>query len=172
MLDILTAEIQKEAMIKVLFVCLGNICRSPAAEGLMRKHIDEAGLSGKILVESAGTSGWHVGDLPDPRMREAALRHGVILDTRAREFRAEDLSTFDYIIAMDRQNERDILALVPTGTTPHAWVQLMRSYDQEEKADDVPDPYFGGKHGFEQVYHMLNRCTKVFFDAIKETHGL
>ncbi len=155
-------------MTRVLFVCLGNICRSPAAEGLFLKHLQQAGRAGEFDVDSAGTGDWHVGDLPDPRMRETAARHSVSLPSRARCIRPEDLIEFDYIVAMDHQNLKDIHAIKERLPSATAQVLLMRDFDLDGKGQDVPDPYFGGHQGFEQVFQILDRSTFSFLQHISQ----
>lgn len=158
--------------LNILFVCLGNICRSPMAEGLFLKHIREAELDDFIAVDSAGTSGWHVGELADPRMRETAKKHGVELLSKSRKLVEADYLEFDYIIVMDKQNLRDAEDLKTLVSSPKAQVELMREYDDMDSGQDVPDPYFGGKQGFEHVYTMLDRSTKSFLDYLIQEHEL
>jgi protein-tyrosine phosphatase len=153
--------------VRVLFVCLGNICRSPMAEGLFIDLVAKARLSEFITVESAGTSSYHQGELPDRRMRETALRHGIALTSRARPLRKQDFHDFDYIAAMDRSVLRAIQDL--QGKDPcRARVFLMRDHDPECDSLDVPDPYYGGPEGFEDVYQILLRSNTVFLKMILE----
>lgn len=144
----------------VLFVCLGNICRSPLAEGVLVHRLAEAGLSDAVRVDSAGTGAWHVGEPADPRSAEVAHRNGVELDGRARRIRAEDLREFDYILAMDRSNLLDIERMnrSESGT---AQIALFRDFDPKTDADgEVPDPYYGGAGGFDRVYEMVDRTCR------------
>lgn len=158
-------------MIRVCCVCLGNICRSPTAEGVLAHLIDEAGLSDQIEVDGAGTSGWHVGESPDPRSAAAARRHGVHLRGQSRQFQPEDFGRFDYIVAMDRKNRRDLLAMAPDAQAA-ARVSLLRSHDPEADGEDVPDPYYGQGDGFERVYQIcLAGCRGLLAD-IRARHGL
>jgi protein-tyrosine phosphatase len=136
---------------KILFVCLGNICRSPAAEGIMEKRA--AGWP--IEVDSAGTAGYHIGTLPDARMRSHASRRGYPLNSRARKFNpAVDFDKFDMIIAMDKENLRDLRSM-DTGKQYREKLSLMTDYCQKITADEVPDPYYEGPEGFEHVLDIL-----------------
>jgi protein-tyrosine phosphatase len=141
----------------VLFVCLGNICRSPLAEGVFRHLVDEAGLSDRFEIDSAGTGDWHVGERPDARATVVAGRHGVRLDSRARQVSSDDLERFDYVVAMDRENLR-ALQRMGASLGASAEIRLLRAYDAEADGDEVPDPYYGGASGFELVYDMVNRA--------------
>ncbi len=149
--------------IKVLFVCLGNICRSPMAEGLFNHHVKLVGLEERFSVDSAGTSPYHVGNLADERMRGVAQSRGVSLTSKSRQIQKTDLDDFDYILAMDKQNYSDIDSL---RSGLKANVYLMRDFDTEKDTDDVPDPYFGGVDSFEDVYQILNRSTKALLDHV------
>lgn len=160
-------------MIKVLFVCLGNICRSPMAEGIFLHLVKEAGLQDQIAVDSCGTSGWHTGELPDRRMRETAHAHGIALPSRARQLRESDFVEFDYILPMDQHNYRQVMAMRQRVPHAKAQVYMMRYFDELVSADeDVPDPYYGGQQGFEQVYRMLRRCCERLLAHIREAHQL
>lgn len=138
--------------IRVLFVCLGNICRSPMAEGIFQKMVNDAGLSDRILADSAGTAAYHIGELPDPRMRRTAQKNGIILTHRARKIEKPDLEAFDYILAMDDQNLKDIQRLQ---TTPHIGLHLMRSFGGNNLQINVPDPYYEDDAMFDEVYEIL-----------------
>lgn len=157
--------------LKVVFVCLGNICRSPMAEGIFQHLVKEAGLKDRFEIDSAGTSGYHDGELADPRMRHTAERHGMKLTSRSRKFIREDFERFDYIIAMDRSNHRDIEAL-RDGSEGDGVVHLMRDFDPEPDSLDVPDPYYGGEDGFEKVYRILRRSCETFLSKLTEKHAL
>lgn len=152
----------------VLFVCLGNICRSPLAEGVFHHLAAEAGVAagvtGGIVVDSAGTGAWHVGQRPDPRSLEVAQRHGIELPGHARRVTEEDFHRFDRIIAMDRSNLRDLESLRPdgSGTVP----ELLRDHDPEPGDGEVPDPYYGGGDGFDRVYAMVRRSCEGLLDDI------
>jgi protein-tyrosine phosphatase len=159
-------------MIHVLFVCLGNICRSPLAEGVFKKLVKERNLQDKIAVDSAGTSGWHIGDLPDPRTEEVAREHEILLDHRGRQFSQEDLKKFNYIIAMDISNYEHIRILYGPGKDHRKQLFLMRDFDNFGKGKDVPDPYYGGDDGFSKVYEMLLRSCLNFLDHIVDEHNI
>ncbi|QNL22174.1 low molecular weight phosphotyrosine protein phosphatase [Hyphobacterium sp. CCMP332] len=152
--------------IKVLFVCLGNICRSPMAEGLMISKIKARGID-HIDVESAGTSNYHIGEMPDNRMLETAAQNGIILESRARQFSMLDFEKFDYIIAMDKSNKADILKLA-RNDEERKKVRLMRDFDDKSDENDVPDPYFGGHKGFEYVFDILERSSENLLNSILE----
>lgn len=140
---------------KLLFVCLGNICRSPAAENIMNYLVDQSGLSNDITCDSAGTSSYHIGSRPDQRMSDAAAsKLGIKLRGRARQFQTKDLQDFDLILAMDRENYQDILSLDPTGQYQHK-VRLMCDFCSRHTLQEVPDPYYGGSQGFNQVIDLL-----------------
>lgn len=140
---------------KLLFVCLGNICRSPSAENIMNHLIDQAGLSDSIFCDSAGTSSYHIGSSPDPRMNAAAVtKLGIKLRGQARQFQKSDFQEFDLILAMDRNNYDNITALDPTGKY-HNKVHLMCKFCSRHNLQDVPDPYYGGTEGFNQVIDLL-----------------
>ena len=139
----------------VLFVCMGNICRSPLAEGVFRHLVAEAGVSDRFVVESAGTGAWHEGERADPRSIQVAAAHGVTLDGRARQVGAEDLRAFDVVLAMDRDNLA-VLEGISSASGGTARLHLLREFDPAADGDEVPDPYYGGPHGFEKVYRMVH----------------
>ena len=157
--------------IGVLFVCLGNICRSPLAEGVFREIVREEGLQDRFDVDSAGTSDYHTGDSPDPRTVSEAKRRGLILDHAARQIRSQDLEKFDYVIAMDASNLGRVERLAKS--MRGAQLRLLRSFD-EEAADDleVPDPYFGGPDGFADVHDMVERACRGLLAHIRSQHAL
>lgn len=140
-------------MTKILMVCLGNICRSPLAEGILRSK-----LSNNFIVDSAGTGGWHAGELPDRRSIEIANKNGLdITNQRARKFTKNDFTDFDIIYAMDNSNLKDILQLAPDeNAKSKVHLILNELYPNENK--DVPDPYYGQNDGFEKVYNMLDKA--------------
>ncbi len=144
-------------MTQLLFVCMGNICRSPLAEGIFAHLVKERGKEKLYRLDSAGIGDWHAGEAPDPRSQNVAKKHGIELVCRARQVRAPgDFSEFDLLLAMDRQNRGDLLALSPPEHSGK--IRLMRSFDAEADIDaEVPDPYYGGAQGFERVFAMLHR---------------
>lgn len=150
---------------KVLFVCLGNICRSPTAEGVFRHYVEQAGLSDKITVDSAGTSDWHIGKGPDPRTQDAAAKRGYDLSAlRGRQAKAEDFAKFDLILAMDKSNLSNLQAIQPNDGKAELALFLPRF---GISPDEVPDPYYGGEDGFELVLDMLEQASQVLLDEIK-----
>lgn len=152
-------------MKRVLFVCTGNICRSPTAEGVFRHFVEEAGYGAMIESRSAGTHGYHIGEGPDPRTVAAARRRGFDLSAqRAQKVRIEDFQTFDLILAMDRGHLAHLEALRPNGA--RAEVHLFLEYHPDGKLEDVPDPYYGGPDGFEHVLDMIERASKVLLGRI------
>ncbi|MEM7370528.1 MAG: low molecular weight protein-tyrosine-phosphatase [Bacteroidota bacterium] len=159
-------------MVKVLFVCLGNICRSPMAEGLFIHQVAEAGLSDQFEIDSAGTSGWHEGERADSRMRQTAGKYGIDLPSRSRPVKDSDFRNFDYILAMDESNLRDLQSRARNVTHASAHILKMRQFDDEAPNADVPDPYYGGRRGFDEVYEMLNRSTQQLLTHIQQASEL
>jgi protein-tyrosine phosphatase len=152
---------------RILFVCMGNICRSPTAEGVMRRLLEDAGLADRVEVESAGTGGWHVGEPPDERATLAARRRGVTLAGAAQQVRAADFRRFDLLIAMDRGNLRELLAVAPDEEAAEK-VRLLREFDPASSGDlDVPDPYYGGDRGFETVLDMVEAACRGLLDELR-----
>lgn len=139
---------------RVLFVCLGNICRSPAAEGVMRALVEAEGLGGSILVRSAGTAGWHTGKLPDQRMRNAAQNRGYNLSSRARQVNEDELRENDLILVMDQPNLRDVRS-IDRESRHTAKIHLFCDFCTDHEEKEVPDPYYGGEQGFELVLDLL-----------------
>lgn len=152
---------------RVLFVCLGNICRSPAAEGIFKKMVKDQGLSNQITVDSAGTAGYHNGELPDPRMRQHGARRGYDFDSYSRMFIEEDYDRFDIILAMDDNNYRNILRLSPDVESQKK-VYRMVDFSQQYSHDHVPDPYYSGAEGFELVLNLLEDACAGLLDKIKK----
>jgi len=144
-------------MTRILFVCLGNICRSPTAEAVMARLVAEAGLSGEIEIASAGTGGWHVGNPPDPRATSAAAARGFAMQSVARQVTADDFARFDLLLAMDRDNLRNLRRLAPDAASAQR-VRLLREFDPASAGApdlDVPDPYYGETDGFDHVLDLV-----------------
>jgi protein-tyrosine phosphatase len=157
--------------LKVLFVCLGNICRSPLAEGVFRHMVNEAGLADSFEIDSAGTSNYHIGDAPDARTTRVAKARGVALTGAARQIKAPDLDRFDYVIAMDRQNLANVREL--TQGAVKAKIHLLREFEAGDDVDpDVPDPYYGGPRGFEDVHDIVERACAGLLAHIRKAHNL
>jgi protein-tyrosine phosphatase len=158
--------------ISVLFVCLGNICRSPLAEAVFRSVVDEAGLADRIRIDSAGTSGYHAGDPPDRRTAEVALRRGVRVEGASRQIERSDFDSFEHIVVMDRENLRNVRRLAGGGSSD-AEVRLLRDFDPMADGDlEVPDPYYGGPDGFENVHDLVERSARGLLEHLREVHGL
>ncbi|MEO7956492.1 MAG: low molecular weight protein-tyrosine-phosphatase [Fibrobacteria bacterium] len=167
---------------KILFVCLGNICRSPIAEGIFAHLVRERGLEGHYLADSAGTGNWHIGQPPDPRAIAVSGKRGVELPSLCRQVAKSDFEDFDLILAMDRNNRKELEDLCPAPLRRK--IRLLREFDPATEAAsagarstragsalDVPDPYYGGPYEFDTVYEMLNRCCSLLLDTlvIRET---
>ncbi len=150
----------------VLFVCLGNICRSPLAEVVFKAAVERRGLSKEIEVDSCGTGAWHVGEQADRRMRQTARRHGLDLERhRARQLQAKDLRDFDWVVAMDRSNLQGILSLHKK-KGGSARIAPFMDYVPGDEGPDVPDPYYGGPSGFDRVHDILLRGADPLLDAV------
>ena len=150
----------------VLFVCLGNICRSPLAEGVFRDIVQEAGLADSFVIDSAGTGAWHIGNPPDPRSIDIAARHEVDISAqRARQVRADDFRRFDTIVAMDRDN---LATLKRMGGASSPRLRLLLNRPPQ----DVPDPYYGGPDGFADVFDLCDESCRALLQNIIENHGL
>ena len=159
---------------KVLMVCLGNICRSPLADGIMAAMVKRSGLSPDIEADSAGTGSYHAGEAADRRSQAVAWKHGYKLTSRARQFERSDFGRFDYVLAMDRQNLSDLEGLARNDADRNK-LALFRSHDPKADGDgdpDVPDPYYGGPDGFEDVFAMCERTCMALLDSLCERHGL
>ncbi len=155
--------------VSVLFVCMGNICRSPTAEGVFAKRLADAGLDERVDVDSAGTHAYHVGEPPDPRAQRTAASRGVDLSRqRARKAVAEDFETFDYVLAMDRDNLERLREICPEGAEHK--LQLFLSYAAELDIDEVPDPYYGGPAGFDRVLDMIEAAADGLLEEIRKRH--
>ena len=152
---------------KILFVCLGNICRSPAAEGIFKQKIKDRDLENLFVVDSAGTGGWHVGNLADRRMREAALSRGIELTSRSRKIDHNDLYEFDHILVMDKDNLNAVKSLIKDNTYPiNSKIKLILSYSKKSQLDEVPDPYYGGQNGFESVLDLLDDAIDELIESL------
>lgn len=161
-----------EQPIRVLFVCLGNICRSPLAECLFQATVRDAGLGHRFEIDSAGTSSYHEGEPPDSRAVAVANRRGLELTGRARQIRAGDLERFDYILVMDAANLAAVERLARSAS-PAGAVHLLGEFDPESGDDlDVPDPYFGGAEGFERVHNMVERACRGLLEHIRQERAL
>ena len=152
----------------VLFVCLGNICRSPLAEGVFLDLVERAGRSDSYVVDSAGTGAWHVGERPDPRSVQVAAAHGVTLPGTARQVTSEDLDRFDLVVAMDREN-LEALKRMATSDEQLARLHLLRTFDADADDDQVPDPYYGGPGGFEKVYRQVDAACRGLLESLEGT---
>ena len=150
----------------MLFVCLGNICRSPAAEGCFLHLLAREGLQEAFRVDSAGTGHWHVGKPPDGRMLEAAARRGLLLPSRARQISALDLETFDHILTMDQHNLAAVRQLA-RGTAATATIEPITRYSKHHRLTDVPDPYYGGSEGFEHVLNLLEEACEGLLESLR-----
>ena len=152
---------------KILFVCLGNICRSPAAEGIFKKKIKDRDLEHLFVVDSAGTGGWHVGNLADPRMRQTALSRGIELTSRSRQIEENDLDEFDHILVMDKENFKAVKSLVKDQFNPiNSKIKLILSFSKDSQLDEVPDPYYGGQNGFDNVLDLLDVAIDGLIDSL------
>lgn len=148
--------------VKIITVCLGNICRSPMAEGILRHKLKE--LQIKATIDSAGTGGWHAGEHPDPRAIKTMKHHGIdISKLKARQITKNDLHQFDVVLAMDEQNYSDILSLSAEPVHHHK-VKLMLSFHPKQSLTSVPDPWYGNMDGFERVYHLLDEACDAFIN--------
>lgn len=157
--------------IKVLFVCMGNICRSPTAHGVFRDLVRKEGLEGRIEVDSAGTHGYHIGAPPDGRAQATARSRGFDLgDLRARKAVAEDFIEFDYLLAMDEDNYQGLKAIAPKDASGR--LQLFLDYAPVTGLREVPDPYYGGQQGFEQVFDLVAEASRGLLAHIRQEQGL
>ena len=155
-------------MTNVLFVCMGNICRSPTAEGVFRHKVEQNNLQNLISIDSAGTHAYHVGNSPDKRAQEAALKRSIDLSNqRARRVSADDFSIFDYIIAMDESNMEDLLSICPAGYEDR--LHLLLAFSESEQSE-VPDPYYGQGRGFEIVLNLVEDASEGLLQHIRENN--
>ena len=150
----------------MLFVCMGNICRSPTAEGVFRHLLEQQGMTGQVMTDSAGTHDYHIGAPPDLRAQAAAARRGYDLSTlRARQVTPADFERFDYVLAMDEANLRELLPLCPDASRDR--LRLFLEFAGEVERRDVPDPYYGGEQGFEHVLDLVENAARGLLENIK-----
>ena len=153
-------------MNKILFVCLGNICRSPAAEGAFMHLLKKQGLHESFYVDSAGTSSYHEGEKADSRMRETAQKRGIDLPSWSRQVTSDDFIDFDLILAMDKKNFQDLEVICPKSELLYK-LKMFTDFKQEMKHSEVPDPYFGGDEGFEEVMDLVIDCSKGLLNHLR-----
>lgn len=159
--------------VSVCFVCLGNICRSPTAEGVMKHLVQRAGLEDSVRIDSAGTAAYHAGEPPDRRSAAAAQARGTPLGGKARQFRSADFSRFDYVVAMDTTNHADLLDLASKHDGAESRVFLLRDFDPASpNGSSVPDPYYGGDAGFEEVLDLCEAACQALLGHLIERHRL
>lgn len=150
----------------LLFICLGNICRSPAAEGVMKAKVHEAGLDGEFFIDSAGIGNWHVGQLPDNRMRERGARRGYLFDSRARQIRDSDFDDFDLLLVMDNDNLRIVSSRAPSAEA-RSKVRMLTDFLVEHKGTDiVPDPYYGGLRDFDYALDLIEDACEGLLEEL------
>lgn len=159
--------ITKDDPFKICFVCLGNICRSPTAEGIFQLLVNERGLQPYFFIDSAGTSAYHIGEPANSKSRDVARKHGVKLRSRARRFTADDLEEFDLILAMDHENLHNIRQLDTRNQFGNK-IKLMRNFDPDPGEGEVPDPYHGGMDGFQHVFDVVKRSCENLLDELEE----
>ena len=153
---------------KILFVCLGNICRSPAAEGIMKHIVKEEGREDDFFIDSAGIGPWHVGELPDSRMRRHGAAHGYNFNSRARQISRKDFNDFDLIIVMDRENYRTVTSMALSQEAKAKVVMMADYLRHHNNQSTVPDPYYGGDRDFEFVIELLEDACQGLFDDLKQ----
>ncbi|HET9054631.1 MAG TPA: low molecular weight protein-tyrosine-phosphatase, partial [Cyclobacteriaceae bacterium] len=168
-ISLIIGFLQPMKKIRILFVCLGNICRSPLAEAIFKHKIREKALESRVEVHSCGTANYHVGELPDPRTIKNALQNGIVMDHLGRQLSEKDLETYDFIVAMDKSNHANILKLENAHAHAHK-IKLMRSFDLSPSGDEVPDPYYGNEAGFQQVFDILSHSTDSFIQYLEREH--
>ncbi|UCC57226.1 MAG: low molecular weight phosphotyrosine protein phosphatase [Gammaproteobacteria bacterium] len=158
-------------MIRILFVCMGNICRSPTAQGVFEYLVSSEELSDAIAIDSAGTYAYHIGELPDARARAAALKRGIDLgNQRARRIMESDFQEFDYVLAMDHENYNDLTEICPSDQAGK--LRLFLDFAPELGVREVPDPYYGGSTGFERVLDLVEHASRGLLAAIRQQHGV
>lgn len=158
-------------MVKVLFVCMGNICRSPTAEGVFRHLVKHQGLDDKIHIDSAGTHAYHIGEPPDKRSQAAARKRNIDLSAqRARKVERADFDQFDYVLAMDRNNHAELLSICPEHHRPK--LRLFLEFAEQAGEREVPDPYYGGEQGFEHVLDLVEDASNGLIKVLRKHHGM
>lgn len=163
----ITHSINRENHYKICFVCLGNICRSPTAEGVFQHLVNERGLENYFEIDSAGTSAYHIGESANSKSQRTANSHGIKLRSRARQFRPDDLDYYDLILAMDHENLNNVRKMAAEEHEDK--IGLMRDFDPQPDDGQVPDPYYGGPEGFENVFQIVKRSCEKLLDEL-ESH--
>ncbi|PSL05777.1 low molecular weight protein-tyrosine-phosphatase [Cecembia rubra] len=159
-------------MIKVLFICLGNICRSPLAEAIFNHKVKKYGLEHKFSSDSCGTSDYHIGELPDERTLNCASKYQIPINHRARQINRVDLRESHYLIAMDFSNKRNVENLLGIHRIQHEQLFLIREFQPDAEELEVPDPYYGGEDGFEEVYQILDNSIEHFLEHLKQSQDI
>ena len=157
--------------IRILFICLGNICRSPAADGIMKQLVSEAGLDDDFLIDSAGIGSWHVGQLPDHRMRRHGLQHGYTFDHRARQFSARDFDRFDFVAVMDQENFHDVSRQARSETDRLKIIRMSDYLRHHPNQRTIPDPYYGNDRDFEYVIELLEDACASLLQELTKTEN-
>lgn len=155
----------------VLFICLGNICRSPAAEGIMKSLVEKEGMSDDFFIDSAAIGSWHIGQLPDSRMRKRGAEHGYRFDSHARQFQKSDFQHFDLIVVMDNENYRAITSMASSQADKDKVVRIADYLTHHREYTTVPDPYYGDYSDFELVIELLEDACQGLLDSIKEQNS-
>ena len=155
----------------VLFICLGNICRSPAAEGIMKSLVEKEGMSDDFFIDSAAIGSWHIGQLPDSRMRKCGAKHGYRFDSHARQFQKSDFQRFDLIVVMDNENYRAITSMASSQADKDKVVRIADYLTHHREYTTVPDPYYGDYSDFELVIELLEDACQGLLDSIKEQNS-
>ena len=160
------SDLKSQGVRRVLFICLGNICRSPAADGIMHHLVEERGLSEEFYIDSAGIGSWHVGQLPDRRMRQCGVRHGYVFDHRARQFSPADFDRFDLIVVMDEENYRDVTRQMRSEADRKKVVRIRDYFRSHAGQQTVPDPYYGTDRDFDFAVELLKDACAGLLDAV------